>query len=90
MISDDIQTKIITDKAKETGLIDDKQITYPVVVRSGTNDQGKILHYYLNYSGKEQSVIYNFDKGTDLLTNKVLKKGDSLVLKPWDILIAEE
>ncbi|MEO8111594.1 MAG: beta-galactosidase trimerization domain-containing protein, partial [Ginsengibacter sp.] len=90
LISDEIQSKIIADKAKEIGLVDDKQIVYPVVARSGINDQGKTIRYYLNYSDKEQSVIYNFDKGTDLLTNKALKKGDSLSLKPWDVLIVEE
>ncbi|MEO6232640.1 MAG: beta-galactosidase trimerization domain-containing protein, partial [Ferruginibacter sp.] len=90
LISDEIQSKIIAVKAKEIGLVDDKQIVYPVVARSGINDQGKTIRYYLNYSDKEQSAIYNFDKGTDLLTNKALKKGDSLSLKPWDVLIVEE
>lgn len=88
--SDEIQSKLVSDKAKEIGLIGDNQLTYPIVMRYGTNDQGKTIHYYLNYSGKEQSVIYNFDKGTNLLTNKALKKGDSFILKPWDLLIVEE
>jgi beta-galactosidase len=41
LISDEIQIKIVAGKAKEIGLLDDKQITYPVVMRTGTNDQGK-------------------------------------------------
>jgi len=40
--------------------------------------------------GKEKSLIYNFDKSTDLPGNKVLKKGDSFSLKPWDLLIVEK
>jgi len=71
-------------------LMGDNQPAYPVVMRYGTNDQGKTIRYYLNYSGKDQSVMYNFDKGTDLLSSKALKKGDSFILKPWDILIVEE
>ena len=90
LVSDEIQTKIVADKAKEIGLIGDNQLSYPIVMRYGTNDQGKTIRYYLNYSGKDQSVIYNFDKGTDLLNNKILKKGDSISLKPWDLLIVEE
>jgi len=31
-----------------------------------------------------------YSNGTDLLTNKQLKKGDNVTLKPWDILILEE
>jgi len=59
-------------------------------MKYGTNDQGKTIRYYLNYSNKEQSFIYFYTKGTDLLTNKPLKKGDSLIIKPWDVLIVEE
>jgi beta-galactosidase len=91
LLTDEIQSKIISDKALETGLIDkDKQLTYPIVVKYGTNDQGKTIRYYLNYSNKEQSVVYNFTRGVDLFTNKILKKGDNFLLKPWDLLIVEE
>lgn len=90
LVSDEIQSKIIANKAKETGLMNNNQIIYPIVIRSGTNNQGKTIRYYLNYSGKDQLVMYNFDKGTDLLSNKILKKGDSFSLKPWDLLIVEE
>ena len=68
----------------------DNQLTYPIVMRYGTNDQGKTIRYYLNYSDKDQSLMYNFDKGTDLLSSKALKKGDNFILKPWDLLIVEE
>jgi len=90
LISDEIQSKIVTAKAKETGLIGGDSLAYPIVMRYGTNDQGKTIRYYMNYSGKDQSVLYNFNKGTDLLTGKALKKGDSFVLKPWDLLVVEE
>ncbi len=91
LLTDEIQSKIVSGKAFETGLIDkDKQLTYPLVMKYGTNDQGKTIRYYLNYSGKEQSLIYYYAGGTDLLTNRTIKKGDSLTLKPWDVLIVEE
>jgi len=90
LLTDEIQSKIVSNKALEIGLIDDKQLTYPIVIKHGTNDQGKTIRYYLNYSGKEQSVVYNFNKGTDLLINRMLKKGDNFLLKPWYLLIVEE
>jgi beta-galactosidase len=91
LLTDEIQSKIVSNKALETGIIDkDTQLTYPLVMKYGTNDQGKTIRYYLNYSNKEQSFIYFYTKGTDLLTNKPLKKGDSLIIKPWDVLIVEE
>jgi beta-galactosidase len=91
LVSDEIQSEIITRKAREIGLIDkDNHIVYPVVIRQGTNDQGKTIRYYLNYSDKNVSVLYNSSKGSDLFLNKVLKKGDTITLKPWDVAIVEE
>ena len=90
LVSDEIQAKIVSGKALETGLLTDKQPTYPIVVRHGTNDRGKTIRYYLNYSNKEQSIVYGFYKGIDLLTNKTLNKGDNFLLKPWDLIIVEE
>jgi beta-galactosidase len=91
LVTDEIQSKIVSEKALETGLIDkDRQLTYPVVMKYGTNDQGKTIRYYLNYSVKEQSFVYFYNSGTDLLTDRTFKKGDILTLKPWDVLIVEE
>jgi hypothetical protein len=44
----------------------------------------------LNYSGKEQFLMYSFNKGNDLLTGKTFKKGDSILLKLWYLVILEE
>ena len=91
LLTDEVQSKLVSNKALEIGLIDkDMHLSYPVVMKYGTNDQGKTIRYYLNYSGAEQSFSYFFNKGTDLLTGKSLIKGDNLTLKPWDILIVEE
>jgi beta-galactosidase len=91
LVTDEVQSKIVSGKALEIGLINkDMNLSYPVVMKYGINDQGKTIRYYLNYSGKEQSFNFFSDKGTDLLTGKTLKKGDSISVKPWDILIVEE
>jgi beta-galactosidase len=91
LLTDEIQSKIVSDKALEIGLFDkDNRLVYPVVMKYGTNDQGKTIRYYLNYSNTEQSFVYGYPKGADLLASRTLKKGDSIILKPWDILIVEE
>jgi beta-galactosidase len=91
LLTDEIQSKIVSDKAVETGLIDkDKLLTYPVVMKYGTNDQGKTIRYYLNYSNLEKSFVYSYPEGTDLLSNKTLIKGENITLKPWGVLIVEE
>jgi beta-galactosidase len=91
LITDEIQSAIVLKKASEIGLIDPhKLIAYPLVYRQGTNDQGKTIRYYLNYSGTDLTVEYNYPKGTNLLTNTSVRKGDIITLKPWDVAIIEE
>ncbi len=91
IVTDEIQEKIVAQKAAEIGLIPkENHITYPIVIRQGTNDQGKTIRYYLNYSGKESQVVYDKPKGTNLFTDSSVTKGDRIVLKPWDVAIIEE
>jgi len=91
LVTDEIQEKIVSKKAVEIGLTTkEKNITYPVVMKFGTNDQGKIIRYYLNYSNKEVQVVYDYSKGTNLFSNTLISKGGRIVLKPWDIGIIEE
>jgi beta-galactosidase len=55
LVTDDIQSKIVSDKASEIGLVDkEKNLIYPLVMRYGTNEQGKTIRYFLNYSNDEQ------------------------------------
>jgi beta-galactosidase len=91
LLTDEIQSRIISDKALETGLIKkENHLSYPVVVRSGINDQGKTILYYLNYSGKEEQVVFSFADGINLFTGTSIKNGDVIVLKPWDVVIVED
>lgn len=91
LLTDEVQAKIVSNKALEIGLIDKStQLSYPLVMKYGTNDQGKTIRYFLNYSNTEQSFVLNYSNGPDLLTNKQLKKGDRITIKPWDLLIMEE
>ena len=91
LVSDEIQSAIITRKALETGLTGkENRIVYPIVCRTGTNDQDKIIRYYLNYSDKNASVLYSSSKGTNLFSNAPVKKGDKIMIDPWGVVIVEE
>jgi beta-galactosidase len=81
---------VVFNKATEIGLTNDTQFKYPIVIKHGTNDMGKTIRYYLNYSANERTAVYNFTKGIDLFTGKVINKGDNIILKPWDLVIVEE
>lgn len=62
---------------------------YPVIVREGTNDLGKTVRYFLNYSAKEQSVVYKYSDGEDVLTGETIKEESQLIIPAWDVRIVE-
>jgi len=90
-VTDTLQREIIRDVLKNAGLTGpDQDLPAEVKVRHGRNGRGKLLHYYLNFSGAEQAISYPYQNATDLLTGNELRKGSALKLKPWDLAIIAE
>jgi beta-galactosidase len=90
-VSDVLQREIIRDVLNAAGLTGpDQSLPAEVVVRHGKNGKGRRLHYYLNFSGSEQSIPYPYPDGVDLLTNNRVTKGTRLRISPWDLVIVAE
>ncbi len=91
-LTDALQRAVIREAVKRGGISSpDENLPLAVRVRHGRNAPGKLLHYYLNFSGDEQSVTYSYANGSDLLTSTSVKQGQALKLRPWDLaIIAEE
>lgn len=91
---------VLTDMLQEKLLLDvlqlarlggpDQKLPQAVRVKHGTNQFGKRLHYYLNYSAQVQKVAYPYGPGADLLTGSALQSAQSINLQPWDLVIIEE
>ncbi len=62
---------------------------YPVVVKCGVNQQGRMIRFYLNYSEKVQNVPYRYPDGEELLTDKQIRRQDVIALPPWGVRIIE-
>jgi beta-galactosidase len=91
MLSDTMQTKLIKSVVENVGLTKETHgVVFPIVVKNGRNDFNKEIHYFLNYSGIEKSVMYGYNRGTNLFTKSELNPGNAIVLKPWDVAIIEE
>ena len=85
------QYEIIRDVLRRAGLAGaDQDLPEAVKVRHGRNTEGKLVHYYLNFSGRQQSISYPSGDGIDLLTNSVVRKGQPLKLAPSDLAIVME
>lgn len=63
---------------------------YPIIVRKGLNDLGKTVCYFLNYSGMELEMTYDYKNGIELLENTAVENGTALQMPAWGVKIVEE
>jgi len=90
-LTDALQREVIRDVLKRARLTGpDQSLPGVVKVRHGRNTQGRMLHYYLNFSDAEQSVSYPYRDGADLLSSAAVKQGQAFKLRPWDLAIVVE
>ena len=91
MTSEALTEKIVKDALQKANLWnDDQQLYFPVITKSGLNRQGKIIHYYFNYSAAPQKVLYSHKDGNELLSGKEISSKSNLELAAWGVNIVEE
>ncbi len=87
----ELMEKIVVQTAKNAGVATPAaQYQFPVIFRSGENDQKKVIRYVFNYSGQEKTIKYPFSNGKDIITNKNIAKDSQVIIPAWDVLIVEE
>ncbi|KQV61472.1 MULTISPECIES: beta-galactosidase [unclassified Duganella] len=90
-LTDKLQKAVLKSALEDAGLSSpDQQLPPQVHTRSGTNGYGKTVRYFFNYSAAAASFSYQHQAGTDLLSSRPVKAGDTLNLGPWDLAIVEE
>jgi beta-galactosidase len=91
ILSDSLQRKLLFEELQIAGLTGpDQELPAPVRVKHGANRNGRVIHYYLNYSGESQKFRYPYKTGGDLLTAEAVAASQAVILKPWDLVIIEE
>lgn len=60
---------------------------FPVIRKRAETRRGETVLFYLNYSSQPQHVTVPCGRGTVLLTDQAVKKGDILSLNDWDVAI---
>ena len=63
---------------------------FPIILRNGVNAQGKQVHYLFNYSAEPKRVTYPYADSQSLLDGQSLKKGSSVQIEPWGVVIGVE
>ena len=75
--------------AKEAGL-SLPAFRFPLILHEGTNENGKKIRYFFNYSGREASFTYDAPDGISLLEEKPVAQGSQITLAPWGFKIIEQ
>lgn len=89
--SSGITEKILEEAVKSADLWGkDQELKFPLIVKSGTNQLGKMIHYYFNYSDKSQTLTYPYPKGKALLTDAPVDVESQIILPAWGFQIIEE
>ncbi|MDE7261095.1 MAG: beta-galactosidase [Oscillospiraceae bacterium] len=82
--------EILTDVLKTAGVWgEDQKVTFPVIIKRGTNDLGREVVYYLNYSARMQTVLYHGSEAIELLSGTVVRGNEQLRIEPWNLKILE-
>jgi beta-galactosidase len=91
MLSDAIQEKIILMTLENAGINSpDQDIQWPVITKSGKNEDGKTVHYYYNYSSDPAKFVYQYKNGKELIADQKVERGSQITIDPWGVLIIEE
>jgi beta-galactosidase len=91
VLSDTLQTKVLMDVLQRAGITGpDQALPLSVRAKHGANRNGKMIHYYLNYSSTELTFGYLHKAGKDLLTQAAVSPSQKITLKPWDVVVIEE
>jgi beta-galactosidase len=61
---------------------------FPLIIKEGTNAQGRLVRWYFNYSSEEQKVAEH-PAGTELLGEHALSKDEGFTLAPWGTAVIE-
>lgn len=89
MMDKNVLENILRNTLQKAGIeIPDKK--YPVIMRAGKNDFGKMVRFYFNYSAEDQTCKYKFSDGVDLFDRSAIKAQDVLHIVPWGVKIIEE
>ena len=86
-----IMRQVLQQAVKEAGLwAADQELSFPLITKSGINEQGQAVHYYFNYSDHPGSITYPYAEGRELLTDTAVSSGQAQPITAWGVLIIVE
>ncbi len=92
VISPALLEAVLADAAARAGITPaQKDWRAPLLWRTSTSTEGKKLHYGFNFSAEVRRAVFPLSSpAISLLDGRQLNCGDSMILGPWGVVIAEE
>ena len=86
-----VMAKALEHAVKAAGLWGvDQELAFPLITKTGVNQQGKTIHYYLNYSADSRAFHYPHPAGLELLAMTNVSSNETVHIASWGALIIEE
>jgi beta-galactosidase len=86
-----IMRGVLEHAVKEAGLWSaDQELAFPLITKSGINEQGQAVHYYFNYTDHPSSIRYPYPEGRELLTDTPVQSGLAQPIAAWGVMIIVE
>jgi beta-galactosidase len=63
---------------------------FPLITKSGVNQQGKKVHYFFNYSANSNTFPYLYKNGKELLKDVPIMQNSTINIDAWGVKIIEE
>ncbi|MNW67455.1 hypothetical protein D3C74_460400 [compost metagenome] len=68
----------------------EQELAFPIIVKTGVNDQGSTIRYYFNYADEATSFVNAYGEGTEILEGIPIAAGEKIELEPWGVRIIEQ
>ncbi|GGG16685.1 beta-galactosidase [Paenibacillus abyssi] len=86
-----IVKRVLERAVKEAGLwSEDQELSFPLIMKSGVNREGRAIRYYFNYSDQASEFRYPYSNGRELLTEAAIAKDQTVSIDRWGVLIIAE
>ncbi len=89
-VTEEMAKALVRLAADRAGLDTALADAFPVVIKSGVNQYGHAVHYYMNFSGNTVTLSYRHSDAKELLRGEKVSSGSVLHLQPWETAIFEE
>lgn len=90
VLTDALQAKVVESVLKEAGIEPPAGLPPRVRLREAVSRDGRMLRFYLNFSGEPQSFQYPHPAGTELVSGRGVAPGERITLGAWDLALIEQ